>query len=137
MGHKNLLPFDPTLPQLLLLAAPRSGSIRRASGFVQVDLLDRWSVSADAEFPRNWNFGNLPGSDPLVEELPITQDFSGTEQSAKVHEGVIHELRRGKCSETSPPSAGILDIPLGHLCVRSPMVRKISTPDKNASPNGR
>jgi hypothetical protein len=35
MGHRNLLPCDPTLPQLPLLAAPRSGSVRRASGFVQ------------------------------------------------------------------------------------------------------
>ena len=47
------------------------------------------------------------------------------------------QLRREKRSDTSPPSAGTLDSPLGHLCARSVVVRKISTPDRNASPNGR
>src|ERR1700691_4990220 len=37
MGHRKLLPCDPTLPQLPPLAAPRSGSVRRASGFVLAD----------------------------------------------------------------------------------------------------
>ena len=43
MGHRNLLPCDPTLPQLLLLVAPRLGSVRRASGFVLVGYAAMWT----------------------------------------------------------------------------------------------
>src|SRR5271170_2283938 len=49
MGHRNLLPCDPTLPQLPLLVAPRPGSVRRASGFVLVGKSDTCQSTSDVE----------------------------------------------------------------------------------------
>src|ERR1700679_2700246 len=55
MGHRNRPPCDPTLPQLPSLAAPRSGSVRRASGFVQAGFTSKWTGIVNA--------GRLPGTD--------------------------------------------------------------------------
>jgi len=46
MGHRNLLPCDPTLPQPPQLAAPRRGSVRRASGFVQAGFTSKVNPTA-------------------------------------------------------------------------------------------
>ncbi len=48
MGQRNLLPCDPTLPQLPLPVAPLPGSFRRASGFVLVGKSDNRTVGVPA-----------------------------------------------------------------------------------------